>query len=256
MERETKAELAEKSERFPVVHVHGGSAIRRPLILLAVCAVGLIGYLARDFLIPTAAAIVLALMLTPVANAFERAHLPPTPSAAASVSLLALVVMGLLAVAIPSISSWASQAPYLTYTLERKLEGIRSSLAIVKQVSDRVEQATSATPASPAAPAPEKVVVREKSMLGELASTTPVVILQIGYAGVLAFMLLAHRNDHRRQMLRIPLTWATRVRLARMMRDINDRVGHYLFALAVIYACVAVVSAGALALLGFPNAIM
>src|SRR5882762_310426 len=60
VERETKAELAEKNERFPVVHVHGGSAIRRPLMLLAVCAVGLIGYLARDFLIPTAAALVLA----------------------------------------------------------------------------------------------------------------------------------------------------------------------------------------------------
>ena len=114
MERETKAELAEKSERFPVVHVHGGSAIRRPLMLLAVCAVGLIGYLARDFLIPTAAAIVLALMLTPVANTLERAHVPPTAAAAGSVSLLALVVAGLLAVAIPSISSWASQAPYLT----------------------------------------------------------------------------------------------------------------------------------------------
>lgn len=247
---------AKNEERFPVVHVHGGSAIRRPLIVLAVCAVGVIGYLARDFLIPTAAAVVLALMLTPVASALERAHLPETPAAAASVSLLALMVAGLLAVAIPSISSWASQAPYLTYTLERKLEGLHSSLALVKQVSERVEQAATATPASPAAPAPEKVVVREKSMLGELISTTPIVILQIGYAGVLAFMLLAHRNSHRRQMLRIPLAWATRVRLARMMRDINDRVGHYLFALAVIYTCVAVVSAVALALLGFPNAIV
>ena len=250
--------VEKNEERFPVVHVHGGSAIRRPLIVLAVCAVGVIGYLARDFLIPTAAAIVLALMLTPVAKTLERAHLPPTPAAAASVSLLALLVAGLLAVAVPSISSWAEQAPYLTYTLERKLEGLRSSLAIVKQMSDRVERATTATttPASPAAPAPEKVVVREKSMLGELASTTPAVILQIGYAGVLAFMLLAHRNDHRRQMLRIPVTLATRVRLARVMRDINDRVGHYLFALAVIYSCVAVVTATALALLGFPNAIM
>jgi predicted PurR-regulated permease PerM len=247
--------VAKNEERFPVVHVHGGSAIRRPLIVLAVCAVGVIGYLARDFLIPTAGAIVLALMLTPVANTLERAHLPPTPAAAASVSLLALVFAGLLAVAIPSISSWAEQAPYLTYTLERKLEGLRSSLAVVKQVSDRVEQATT-TPASPAAPAPEKVVVRDKSMLGDLASTTPVVILQIGYAGVLAFMLLAHRNTHRRQMLRIPVTWATRARVARMMRDINDRVGHYLFALAVIYSCVAAVSATALALLGFPNAVM
>lgn len=248
-------EIDGTEERFPVVHVQGGSAIRRPLIILAVCAVGLIGYLARDFLIPTAAAIVLALMLTPVAKTLERSHLPPTAAAAASVSLLALAVAGLLAVAIPSVSSWVDQAPSLTYTLERRLEGLRASLAIVKQVSDKVEQATAA-PASPAEPAPEKVVVREKSLLGDLATTTPVVILQVGYAAVLAFMLLAHRNSHRRQMLRIPAGWATRVRLARVMRDINDRVGHYLFSLAVIYCGVAVLSAVALALLGFPNAVM
>jgi len=44
----------------PTVNLRGGSAIRRPLIVLAVCAVGVVAYLARDFLIPTAAAIVLA----------------------------------------------------------------------------------------------------------------------------------------------------------------------------------------------------
>ena len=81
-------------------------------------------------------------------------------------------------------------------------------------------------------------------------------ILQIGYAGVLAFMLLAHRNDHRRQILRVAVNFNTRVRLARVMRDINDRVGHYLFALAVIYSVVALLSTVALALLGFPNAMM
>jgi hypothetical protein len=43
----------------PVVHVRGNSAIRRPLILLAVCAVAAVGFVARDFLIPTAGAIVL-----------------------------------------------------------------------------------------------------------------------------------------------------------------------------------------------------
>jgi predicted PurR-regulated permease PerM len=230
--------------------------IRRPLIVLAVCAVAVMGYLARDFLIPTAAAIVLALMLTPVSKSFERAHLPPTPAAAASVSLLALAVVGLLAIAIPSISSWASQAPYLTYTLERKLEGVRSSLALVKQVSEKVEQAAATPPGPTTAAPPEKVVVREKSLLGEIVATTPIVIVQIAYAGVLAFMLLAHRNSHRRQLLRMPGTWGTRMRLARMMRDINDRVGHYLFSLAVIYSGVAMLSTAALALLGFPNAIL
>ena len=47
-----------------------------------------------------------------------------------------------------------------------------------------------------------------------------------------------------------------RVRLARVLRDINDRVGHYLFALAVIYTCVAIASSVALALLGVPNAVV
>jgi predicted PurR-regulated permease PerM len=254
----SEASVPEKSSsRVPTFHLRGGSAIRRPLIVLAVCAVGVVAWLARDFLIPTAAGVVLALMLTPVANTFERIRLPPTPAAAASVSLLAVVVAGLVVAAMPAVANWAEQAPLLAYTLERKLEGLRESLALVKQVTEGVEQATSAPPAPAATqPPPEKVVVREKSLLSELASTTPAILLQIGYAAVLAFMLLAHRNDHRRQILRVPVTFPTRVRLARMMRDINERVGHYLFALAVIYSVVAAASTMALVLLGFPNALM
>jgi hypothetical protein len=72
---------------------------------------------ARNFLIPTADAIVLALILTPVANTLER---------------------------IPSIADWAAQGPYLTLTLQRKLEGLRKSLAFMQ-----VEQAAAATRPSP-----------------------------------------------------------------------------------------------------------
>ncbi len=244
--------------RVPTVHLRGGSAIRRPLIVLAICAVGVVAYLARDFLVPTAAAIVLALILTPVAKKLERLRLPPTAAAGASVSLLALVVAGLLVVATPALTSWAEQAPYLTYTLERKLEGLRKSLAFVKQVTDRVEQATQAQPAQTTAtqPPPEKIVVRDKSLLSEVVSTTPALLLQIGYAAVLSFMLLAHRNGHKRQILRVATNFSTRVRLARVMRDINERVGNYLFALAVIYSLVAIASTIVLALLGFPNPIL
>lgn len=238
----------------PVVHVRGNSAIRRPLIILAVCAIAAVGYVARDFLIPTAGAIVLALILTPVANAFERTRLPPTPAAAIAVLFLTLVVAGILSLVIPSIADWAAQAPFLTLTLQRKLEGLRKSLAFMEELSHKVEQATAAGAAK--ATDTEKVVAQNRTLLGQLASTAPGVIVQIAYAGVLAFMLLAHRNSHRRQILRIPANFDTRVRLARMMRDINDRVGHYLFALAVIYAVVALLATVALALLGLPNAMM
>jgi predicted PurR-regulated permease PerM len=208
---------------------------------------------ARDFLIPTAGAIVLALILTPVANTLERIRLPPTLAAVVSVLLLALLFAGILSLVIPSIADWAAQAPFLTLTLQRKLEGLRKSLAFMQELTNKVEQAAAA--AKPAE-VTEKVVVNNHSLLGQLASTTPGVILQIAYAGVLAFMLLAHRNSHRRQILRIPASFETRVRLARVMRDINERVGHYLFSLAVIYFAVAVLATTALALLGLPNAMM
>lgn len=247
--------VVQPDARVPVVHVRGNSAIRRPLIILAVCAVAAVGFVARDFLIPTAGAIVLALVLTPVANALERLRLPPTLAAIVAVLLLALVVAGVLSLVIPSIADWAAQGPFLTLTLQRKLDGVLRSLAFMQELTSKVEQAASATAAKPSE-ATEKVVVNSHSLLGQLASTTPVVILQIGYAAVLAFMLLAHRNGHRRQILRIPASFETRVRLARMMRDINERVGHYLFSLAVIYACVAVLGTVALVLLGLPNAMM
>ena len=240
--------------RVPVVHVRGNSAIRRPLIILAVCAIAAVGYVALDFLIPTAGAIVLALILTPVANTLERARLPTTLAAAVAVLLLTLALAGVLSLIIPSIADWAAQAPFLTLTLERKLEGLRKSLAVMEELTSKVEQATTVT-AKAAEPA-EKVVVHNRSLLGQLATTTPIVILQIGYAGVLAFMLLAHRNSHRRQVLRVPVNFATRVRIARMMRDINERVGHYLFSLALIYSVVAVLAALSLWLLGVPNALM
>ena len=247
----------DNTERYPVVHMHGGSAIRRPLMVLAVCGVAALGYLARDFLIPTAGAVVLALILTPVANTFDRLRVPAAGSAALSVTLLALGLAALLAVSIPALTNWLEQTPLLTYTLERKLEGVRKSVAVLQEVSKQVEQAASAAaPAATAAPPQEKVVVRDGSLLATVVTTTPGVLLQVLYAAVLAFLLLAHRNTSRRQIMRIPASFPTRVRVARVMRDINERVGQYLFSLAVIYAGVAACATVALALLGFPNAII
>lgn len=242
--------------RYPVVHLQGASTIRRPLLVLAVCAVAALLYVARDFVVPTAGAVVLALVLTPVANAFERLRLPPPAAAGAAVALLTLGVALLLAAAVPALAGWLEQGPVLTSTLQHKLEGLRRSLAVLQQVSEKVEQAASAASPGTSGNAAEKVVVRETSLLAQLASTAPSALLQLGYAAVMAFLLLAGRNTHRRQILRIPAAFATRVRLARLLRDINDRVGQYLFALVVIYAGVAAIATAALVALGFPNALI
>ena len=70
--------------------------------------------------------VLLALILTPVANTLERIHLPPTLAAVVSVLLLALLIAGILSLVIPSIADWAAQAPFLTLTLQRKLLGAQA----------------------------------------------------------------------------------------------------------------------------------
>ena len=110
----------------------------------------------------------------------------------------------------------------------------------MQELTSKVEQATTVGGERPRPWSPRRWWSHNRSLLGQLASTTPAVILQIGYAGVLAFMLLAHRNEPSPpDPAGAAANFDTRVRLARMMRDINDRVGHYLFSLAVIYTGVA-----------------
>ena len=158
-----------------------------------------------------------------------------------------------VAIAIPALPTGSIDAVYDIYAW-RSLRASASRGFV--QEGPRIRAGSfGATPTDPRR-APEKVVVREKSLMAELASTTPGLVLQAFYAGVLAFLLLAHRNNSRRQIMRIPASFNTRVRLARVMRDINERVGHYLFSLAVIYTGVAACSTIALAVLGFPNAII
>ncbi len=146
----------------------------------------------------------------------------------------------------------------LTYTPERKLEGVRKSLAFVKQVTDRVEQATQAQPAQTTTTRAEASGkdrgARQVVAFRGRASTTPALLLQIGYAArarLHAARPIATTTNARSCGWRS--TFSTRVRLARVMRDINERVGNYLFALAVIYSLVAIASTIVLALLGLPR---
>src|SRR5258708_19138337 len=74
--RGTRPMAEPKAIRYPTVHLRGGSAIRRPLIVLAVCAVPAGGYRGRGLLPAPPRALVPGLVLTPVAHTPARLRLP------------------------------------------------------------------------------------------------------------------------------------------------------------------------------------
>ncbi len=197
--------------------------------------VAALGYVARDFLIPTAGAVVPGARPDAGRQHFRAPAHPALPVRRRVRRLLAMGLALLLAISIPALTNWIDQTPYLTYTLQRKLEGVRKSIAVVQEVSKQVEEAASAaTPSAPAAAPPEKVVVREKSLMAELASNTPgcccrhLLCRGAGLPAARPSQQLA-ATDHAHPCV-VQYPGAARP----VMRDINERVGHYLFSLAVI----------------------
>ncbi|MBL8699818.1 MAG: AI-2E family transporter [Alphaproteobacteria bacterium] len=220
--------------------------------VLAVGAVVFALHVMRDFLIPTAAAIVLAVMLSPISRVLERMRVPPLAASALTVVLVAGGCIALLIVVLPQMSELSTMAPRIARALESKLQSVRSLLTMVSQATKDVEAATTVTPDA-AAP---RVVVAQPGVFSSLLVAAPSVIVQVSYAIGLVFLLIAERERFRRVIVALPRSFAMRRRVARMSREVSRLIGTYLFSIAAINTGLGICTAVALFALGMPNAAM
>jgi predicted PurR-regulated permease PerM len=234
------------------------SALRRDLRTIKICAVGLLviaaltgGVAAGALLAPTAIAIILALVLAPAASALERLYIRPGLAALIMVAaVFSVVIVGTAAFA-PSVSTWAKRAPALIQSVEHKLRPIKKQIAAMESAS---RQITGVSGNSRAAPAPESVSA--DGVVYAIASTAPGVLASILYVAVLTIFLLAYRTRYTEQLILLPRTFAGRVRMARICRDVRHRVSGYLFTLAAINVGLAVATAICFTIAGIPEPLL
>src|SRR5690606_10973654 len=109
----------------------------------------LVGFLAlmvvlvqgRYLLEPFALAVVIGLMLGPVATRLEARRIPPSVSALAVV-LVFIVVLAAFSVAVATpLSHWTARLPELWQELQFKLSSLREPLATLKSLRDQVKAA-------------------------------------------------------------------------------------------------------------------
>jgi len=232
------------------------SGLRRDLRIIRVCAIGLLiiaaltgGVAAGALLAPTAIAVILALVLAPIANALERLGL--MPSLAALITVLALssaLAVGSAALA-PSFSQWVHRAPELVHSVERKLRPFRSQIAAVESASNRISTVVSmpAKTAPPAAP---------PSIVATIFTNAPDVAASVIYVVVLTIFLLSERRRYAKQLILLPRSFANRLRVARICRDVRHRVSGYLFTLASINVGLAAATALCFAAAGISEPIL
>jgi len=206
------------------------------------------GWAAGGLLAPTAIAITFALILAPVTRSLEWLGLPTgAASIVTVVATMSVLTAGGAALA-PEASNWLSQAPRVAQTIERKLRPITRQIAAVERASNQITQV--------GAPPGLRSVAASDGLFMTAAKTAPGVIENAVYITVLTIFLLAYRRRYTMQLILLPRDFASRLRMARICRDVNVRVSGYLFTLSMINIGLALVTAACFYAAHIPDALL
>lgn len=208
---------------------------------------------ARDFLVPVALGVLLALVFSPVRRFLERRRLPPAVSAFIIVSgLMTLIGLGLSTLADP-VQSWIKEAPTIGFKIEQKLRGANQSAKEVIDAGKQIEQIASLENETEQV---QKVSPREPGVLVKLATSVPEILAQMVFTLVLLFFLLASGDMFYEKLVHIMPTFKDKRNAVRISYDIERKLSNYLFTITLINAVLGIAVGVSMWLLGMPNAIL
>jgi predicted PurR-regulated permease PerM len=186
--------------------------------------------------LPLVTAIMLTIVLSPVADRLALFGLPNAlASFAALLLFFAVVATALTAVLRPAVSLFEA-APAMVERVGEHFRHFQGNLAWVSQLNDRVARIIGEAEG-------QQVVLAGPSMLEELAFATPSVLLEVLLTFLMAFFMIEARVRLRRRLLLDRQHFGASLKAARVMRDVQDRVAAYILTVSIINLGVGVVVA-------------
>lgn len=223
--------------------------------LVLLIAIGL--FLALPFVLsigsvvflPLVSAIILTIVLSPLADRMARIGLPPMlASLLAVVSFIAIVVVALVLVMSPAVDLF-DKMPATIAQVGEQFTQLRSSLDWMTRLNDQLAEIVGQTSG-------QKVVLATPSFLEELAFATPSVVIEVLLTLLMAFFMIEARVRMRSRLLLHHASVTTSLKAAQVMRDVQDRVAKYLLTVTLINSGVGVIVAFGAWALGMDAPIM
>ncbi|HTN14831.1 MAG TPA: AI-2E family transporter [Sphingomonadaceae bacterium] len=216
--------------------------------LVLLIAIGL--FLALPFVLsigsvvflPLVSAIVLTIVLSPLADRLATLGVPNVLAAFLAMLLfIAVLVVALVTILSPAVDLF-DRLPAMAETVGQQFSQLRGSLAWVTKLNDQLAELAGHARG-------QQVVLASPSFLEEVAFATPSVVLEVLLTFLMAFFMIEARGRMRHHVQLHHASLNTSVKAARVMRDVQDRVAAYILTVSVINAGVGViVAAGAWAL--------
>ncbi len=228
------------------------SGLSTSLGILTAIAIGAVAFAMKDIVVPTLFAFLLALALKPVAVTLERLKIPPALAAAVTVVFASAVIGAVVFVAAPMFSKFIDDAPQLMQKLEQRVRPLQATLEEVSSATESIGTMVSPDRNSNV----QTVKIASTSTTVTALRIIPTVLAQFFYAAVLAAFILAGRNSYRLKLIAARQTMPERCRMARIIRDIGEKVSGYLFVISAINIFNGVAVSVAFAVLGLPDPIL
>src|SRR5262245_39536288 len=209
-----------------------------------VLLLGVFLYFGRPVLVPVVAAMIIGTTLAPIVKFGTRRRISPWATAAAlGAVLLAAAATAVTLLANP-VSEWIAKAPDIGAAVRQKLYVFDRPLAALRELQEVLM------------PSAGNAVAVEPSQLGivtpVLAFVTPAVIEIPLFLSPLIFFL-ATQMDFRRYMVSFFTTRDAKLRVLRIINDIEEHLGSYVAVVTVINFCLGVVVAIGAWLFGLPS---
>jgi predicted PurR-regulated permease PerM len=199
--------------------------------------------------LPLVTAIVLTIILSPLADRLAALGLPNFFASLASLLvLLAVVAAGLAAVLQPAMSLFDT-LPSLVRRVGEHFHDLQGNFRWVSRLNDQIAGIVGADHR-------RQVVLAEPSMLQQVAFATPTVLLEVLLTFLMAFFMIEARVRLRRRLLLDRQHFGASLKAARVMRDVQDRVAAYILTVGLINAVMGVIVAVGAWLLGMDAPVM
>jgi predicted PurR-regulated permease PerM len=195
-----------------------------------------------SFFLPIAAAMVMSIMLSPLADAFDRAGLP---NALGSFVAIAVLVVGLILaflLILQPAADLGAQLPALMKHVAGHVERVQGGFSGLSDVMAQLARLTGQS-------GKREVILAGPSMIEQVAFATPTLVFESIVTMLMTYFLIESRVRMRRQLLLDRASFGASLRAARAMRDVQDRVVAYVSTVTLINMAVGlVVAVGAWAL--------
>ena len=230
------------------VDVALGRGAQIALIVLGVVGLIFALHAAKFVLAPVGLAIVVGLMLGPLATALERLGMRPWVSSALVFLLFILALCVLVLALWGPMAFWIGQAPQIWEQLQFRLYQLRQPMETISGLRDQIREVTGGSGFT--------VAVEEGTPMENVAYLAPAILAQVLLFMASLYFFVATRFQTRAAVLSMCCSRRLRWRIAHVFRDVEWLVSRYLISITLINAGLGATVSLALWAVGVPSPIL